>query len=382
MKSYDWIVIGGGITGAALAYELSQQKGNVLLLETAATPNNATRYSYGGLGYWGGSDAQTQQLCEEGLARHRDLSAELEADTEFREIDLLMTIAPQEDIATVKASYDKFAIAPTFLDPQTAQECEPLLNANAIAGALHLPHAHIHPQKTTEAYLQAWQRQGGTLRYETVLNFLYDQQRVTGVQTAQNSYWSDRVVICAGGFSRALLQEVGIDVPLYFTHAEIIETAPVEVQLRGMIVPATLQRLALQNQATLATVAPLWRKPDRELAPAILDPGVIQFRDRHLCIGQISRTLSNPKASLDAAGSMSQIRAGIAPILPEIAAIPGHWRHCLVAFSPDLLPYLGALPQKEGLYLFSGFTNTLVLVPSLARRFALWAIGARTSILN
>jgi glycine/D-amino acid oxidase-like deaminating enzyme len=33
MKTYDWVVVGAGITGAAVSYELVQQGFNVLLLE-------------------------------------------------------------------------------------------------------------------------------------------------------------------------------------------------------------------------------------------------------------------------------------------------------------------------------------------------------------
>jgi Choline dehydrogenase and related flavoproteins len=33
MKSYDWIVVGGGITGASLGYELAKKGFAVLLLE-------------------------------------------------------------------------------------------------------------------------------------------------------------------------------------------------------------------------------------------------------------------------------------------------------------------------------------------------------------
>lgn len=50
MKIYDWIIVGGGIAGAALSYELIQQGFSVLLLEQDPTWQNATRYSYGGLG--------------------------------------------------------------------------------------------------------------------------------------------------------------------------------------------------------------------------------------------------------------------------------------------------------------------------------------------
>ncbi len=51
-KNYDWIVVGAGFTGAALAYELAKQGFAVLLLEQNPQPKNATCYSYGGLAFW------------------------------------------------------------------------------------------------------------------------------------------------------------------------------------------------------------------------------------------------------------------------------------------------------------------------------------------
>lgn len=63
MKAYDWIAIGGGITGAALIYELAKKGFSVLLLEQNARSENATRYSYGGLAYWSGTTELTRQLC-------------------------------------------------------------------------------------------------------------------------------------------------------------------------------------------------------------------------------------------------------------------------------------------------------------------------------
>jgi glycine/D-amino acid oxidase-like deaminating enzyme len=41
MKTYDWIVVGAGITGAALAYELAKQGLQVLLLEKEKNPITA-----------------------------------------------------------------------------------------------------------------------------------------------------------------------------------------------------------------------------------------------------------------------------------------------------------------------------------------------------
>ena len=90
--NYDWVVIGAGFTGAALAYELVKKGFSVLLLEQNAVPDNATRYSYGGLAFWSGTSSLTRQLCDEGKQRYSELLHELGSDIEYREIDLLLTI--------------------------------------------------------------------------------------------------------------------------------------------------------------------------------------------------------------------------------------------------------------------------------------------------
>jgi glycine/D-amino acid oxidase-like deaminating enzyme len=47
MKTQDWIVVGGGITGAALSYELAKKGFSVLLLERdAAKLKNETQHLF------------------------------------------------------------------------------------------------------------------------------------------------------------------------------------------------------------------------------------------------------------------------------------------------------------------------------------------------
>lgn len=378
MKTYDWIVVGGGITGAALSYELVKQGFAVLLLEKEATPHNATCYSYGGLAYWSGTTDVTKQLCAEGMTRHRLLSQELNADTEFRELDLLLTIARDDNPEAVAASYTQFAIPPRLLSIDEACELEPLLNKDAIAGALTVKHGHIHPEKLAEAYIQAFLRAGGTMYVGQVWELLREGQRITGVKTKTNTYHAANTVVCAGGFSRALLKSAGISVRLYFTHAEIIATPPVDVQLRTLVMPAVLKRLQLEAES--AKDDRMWDVPGK-LLPAILDAGAIQFCDRRLYIGQISRTLTEPLAPIDAVGSEAALRNSVGMILPKLKNLPGTWHHCLVAFSCDRLPLIGAIPNFEGIHIFSGFSNPLVIIPPLAQRFAHLAAGQHDEII-
>ncbi|MFB2977459.1 NAD(P)/FAD-dependent oxidoreductase [Microseira sp. BLCC-F43] len=194
MQTFDWIVIGGGITGAALGYELTKKGFSVLLLEQNATPQNATRYSYGGLAYWSGTTELTRQLCSEGIERHRILSQELDGDTQFRELDLILTIDADDDPEQVATAYRQLAIAPALLSVAEACQMEPLLNPHAIAGALTLRHGHIQPEMTALAYCQAAMRAGGEMQIDRVVAFVSENQRIVGVTTPTATYYSENVV--------------------------------------------------------------------------------------------------------------------------------------------------------------------------------------------
>ncbi|MBE9170229.1 FAD-binding oxidoreductase [Pleurocapsales cyanobacterium LEGE 06147] len=400
MTDYDWIVIGAGITGSALAYELSKKSFQVLLLEKDPIPDNATCYSYGGLAYWSGTTELTRQLGREGIELHRNLSEELEADTEFRELDLVLTIEAKDDPQTVAKSYSQFAITPELLDVKAACELEPLLNPKAIAGVLKLPHGHIHSQKTAKAYQQAFRRRGGEIKYEQVIELIRQENRSEGVKTAKNTYYATNTVVCAGGLTRSLLHQVGLSVPNYFTHAQLIKTPPVDIKLRTLVMPAVQQRFALEAMASNSEIQPLWDKPNSTSVASIFDAGAIQFLDGSFCIGQISALVTDPKAKLETSTAEVLIRNRIARILPSLSKIPGTCHHCLVAFTNKSIALVGNLKNKSaegknrqapsfnggepvtGIYLFSGFTSTLVFAPPLARRFANWVVGEEDEILE
>ncbi len=381
MKTYDWIVVGGGIAGAALGYELVTKGFSVLLLEKDTTLQNATRYSYGGLAYWSGTSELTRQLCQEGIEIYRSLSEELDTDTQFRELDLLLTIDPDDDPQAVADDYARFAIPPTLLSVEEACELEPLLNRNAIAGALTVRHGHIHPDKTNQGYSEAFRRAGGEIQIAQVVELLREGDRIKGVKTPEQNYHAANTVVCAGGLSRALLKAAGIPVRVYFTHAEMIEIPPVDIQLQTLVMPANTKRFALEAKASTAEVDPLWDEPGYEPVPPILDAGAVQFLDGSLRIGQLSRVLTDPYAQVAPNESEAAIRTQVGKVLPALEKLPGTWHQCLVAFSSNRLAVVGALSGVEGAYVFSGFTTPLVFAPPLAKRFANWATGQDDEII-
>ncbi len=370
MQTFDWIVIGNGLTGAAVSYELARQGFSVLLIDQSLYPANATRFSYGGIPYWAATTDLTHTLCQEGIAKHRQLSTELEADTQFQELDLVLTVPPRTDEADLINQYAKFATPPQRISVAEAQALEPLLNPGAIAAAFTVRHGHVSPTALVQAYNQAFHRLGGTRLVAPVTGLVRIKDRITGVLTAEQAYPAQAVLVAAGAFGRQLLAEVGLSIPLYYTHAELIETPPVPLSLQALIMPAVTQRFELEDQASRAATDPLWDQPGHEITPPILDSGAIQFQDGHLCLGQISRTLTALDAPVDAADSEHQIRTAIAQILPALADVPGTWHRCLVSFCRDSLPLVGPLPGLTGLHLFTGFSAPFVYAPAVAQRFA------------
>ncbi len=382
MQTFDWIVIGNGLAGAAVSYELARQGLSVLLIDQRLEPQNATRYSYAGIPYWSGTDAITRQLCQEGIAKHRQLSAELDSDTEFRELDLLLTLSDSGDRSSIEDQFSKFATSPRFISSQEAKELEPLLNVDAIAGAFTVRHSHVSPSALIRAYNRAFQRLRGTILIAPVTGLVRIKDRVTGITTAEQAYPGKQVVMAAGGMSRQILRKTGIHVPVYYTQAELIETPPLDIHLQTLIMPADTQRFAMEAEASKPETDNLWDEPGHQIASPILDSGAIQFKDGHFCMGQISRTLTEPEPEVDPASSESTIRRGIGQLVPALKEVPGTWHQVLVSFSRDRNPLVGPIPGITGLQLFTGFSGPFVYVPPIAERFAKAAAGQEDNLLS
>ncbi|EDX85630.1 FAD dependent oxidoreductase, putative [Synechococcus sp. PCC 7335] len=366
MQTYDTIVIGNGLAGAAISYELSKVGQSVLLIDDGRA-DSGTRYSYGGIGYWAGTTELTEMLFRAGIVRHRELPDELGVDTQLRELDLLLTVAKGEAIAAAKESYCAMRTPPQFVDAKTACEIEPQLNPTAIEGAFTIRHAQVDPMSLVAGYNKAFRQLGGHHNLSAATGIVRVEDTVTGVMTQAQAYAAKKVIVAAGAYSLQLLRAVGVQVPLYFTHAEIIETAPLDFEVRSLIMPATNARTDLES----ASPEPAeWQKPNHQVMPPVLEAGVIQFQDKTARIGQISRFHTALMPPVEASVGERAIREAIAHPLPNLKDVPGTWRHCLVTFTQDNLPLLGSVPSIKGLHLFSGFTGPFALVPPVAQRYA------------
>lgn len=378
MQTYDAIVIGNGLAGAALSYELAKVGQSVLLMDDG-NPHSGTRYSYGGIGYWAGTTDLTETLFREGFVRHQALSDELGADTQLRELDLLLTVEKGADVDALTQGYESFRTPPRFISATESCELEPQLNKESIEGAFAIRHAHVDPMSVVAAYNQAFRRLGGHHNISAVAGLVRIGERVTGVLTQAQAYPAKTVIVAAGAYSLKLLQAAGLQVPLYFTHAEIVETEPLDFTVGAFVMPATNARIVVETKATDPTE---WQQPNHQVMPPVLEAGIIQFKDKRARIGQISRFHTSYTSPVAADISEAKMRLAMEKKIPALAGVPGLWRHCLVTFTQDGLPLLGPVPGVDGLQLFSGFTGPFALVPPVAQRYAQELSGVEDALVQ
>lgn len=367
MENYDAIVVGAGITGAAIAYELQNQGQRVLLLEKDRQPSNATAFSYGGIIYWAGATPLQRQLCHESRYRWTHLSQELGGETEYRELELLLYLKPEDDRQVLARQFNPCLIHPQYVDSLTAIAIEPQLNPHGIAGAFVVPQGHSHSGKTVNAYLQAFLRRGGKIQLGKGSALITEKNTVIGIKTATDRIFAKRTILATGGQSLSLLAPHGVNLPLYFTHAALLQTAPTKESLRCMVMPADLQQ-----RPNLEALAPQvdWQNPNGQCLATVLEAGAVQFFDRRIFLGQISQLVTSPHYRPDLGWVEKELQTAIAKILPNLAKLPVTAHHCLVAFSGQTLPLAGEIPSLPGLVLFTGFTHPLVYVPPLANKLA------------
>ena len=380
-QTYDAIVVGAGLTGVAIAYELQQRGQRVLLLEKSLAATNATGLSYGGILYWSGQTPLQQQLCAESRQRWTHLTQELRGDTEYRELDLLLYVTENDDPYQLSKDYQGRLIPPQFVDASTAVTIEPHLETKHLRGAFVAPQGQVHPTKTIRAFITAFLRLGGRLEIASVDQLLQVDQRIQGIATEQAVIHGKQVIVTAGALGRRLLRPFLPSLPLYFTHAYVLRAHTAMPQLRTMIMPANMnQRLRLEKQATDYD----WEHPEHNLAlpDVVLDPGGVEFLDGQVLIGQLTCLQPDFNAGADLPGIQRQLHQAIAPYVPSLGMLPSTVHHCCVAFTDRDLPLVGTCPALPGLVLFTGFNYPWVYVPPLAKRLARWLTGRTDGVIE
>lgn len=338
----DCIVIGGGLIGMLTALEISAAGVGVTLLERTQTGREAS-WAGGGilspLYPWRYAPAVTE-LASWGQRRYPELARELSdatgIDPEFTASGML--ILDTEDWDRARAWGEQAGNPVEVIDRSVTEQYEPGLHAPP-PSAIRMPQVgQVRNPRLVKA-LRAAIIPKVTLRENTEVETLLVQHgRVQGVLTATERIAADKVVVCAGAWTRNLLAGMG--------------TPPAIEPVRGQMIvfraqPGVVSRIVLQQ-----------------------DRYVIPRRDGRVLVGSTLEHTGFDKRTTDTAREELE-RAAVA-MFPALSEFPieNHWAG-LRPSSPDGIPYIGAYPMVEGVYLNAGhFRNGVVLAPASARLLA------------
>lgn len=224
-NTYDVAIVGGGINGASIAYQLSKLGRKVIIIEKGELACQSSSAAAGMLAAQAEleQDGPLFQLALKSQAMFSSLSEELFEATGI-DIELtyngMLKIAETEEIAEeVKKQViyqRKWDPAIKWLDANEIRELEPALSLN-VAGGMYLPNdGNVQPTKLSKAFAKAALDFGAEIReYTEVLSFLFEKGQVTGVKTTHGIIHCGQVVVAAGAWAAELMRGSGLNLSMY-----------------------------------------------------------------------------------------------------------------------------------------------------------------------
>lgn len=347
------IIVGGGLLGLLTARELARSGQSVVVLEKGRFGMESS-WAGGGilsplypwtypepvnrLAQW--SQQHYAQLAE-------TLRDESGIDPQWTQSGML--ILDEDRFSPARAWAATYGMPVRELDPRQLREDETELLIGPHRGLLFPEIAQIRNPRLVKSALAACQRYGVELHEQTeVTALLNNGKRVIGAETLQGRHVADKIVICAGAWSRQLLAEQKIS----------IEIKP----LRGQMImfrapPGLIRRITLYKEHY-----------------------VIPRRDGRVLTGSTMEDVGFDKTTSEEA--LNDLKLFAQQLYPALKDYPveRHWAGLRPA-TPTGIPYITSVPDRENLYINAGhFRNGVILAPASAQLLADLVLGRETAL--
>lgn len=247
IKTADVVIIGGGISGCSIAYNLAK-KGvkNIVLLEKNYIASGATGRCGAGVRQQWGTEMNCL-LAMESINFFKKANEELEydGDIEFKQGGYLIVSSTEKEDAQFKKNVElqkSLGIPVEYLTPKEAAEIVPYLNTEIIKSATFCQKdGHLNPFLTTDAYAKAAKRLGVNIyTFTEVIGIKAKNGKIEGVITNKGEILTNIVVNASGGYSKKIADMVNIDIPVYSERHQILVTEPVEPMQEPMVMSFSL----------------------------------------------------------------------------------------------------------------------------------------------
>lgn len=226
------VVIGGGVMGLSTAYHLAKQGvQDVVLVERGELGAGSTCKAAGGVRAQF-SDAVNIELGMRSLEVFRNFPELFDQDIDLDECGYLFLLEREEDLRTFERNVElqrSMGLESRIISVEEAKELSPLISTEGLIAGVWSPEAgHCTPESVVQGYARAARALGvRIIRHCEVTDVVREGDTITAVETAQGSIATDTVVCCAGAWSRALGDMVGVDLPVDPVRRELLVTEPI-----------------------------------------------------------------------------------------------------------------------------------------------------------
>jgi glycine/D-amino acid oxidase-like deaminating enzyme len=329
-KTYDAIVIGGGIVGAACAAECAREGLSIAIVEAGIIGGGATAAGMGHLVVMDDSEAQfaltrySQQLWNE-------LSDELPREVEHDACGTIWIAADEQEMAEVRRKqqfYSERGVRVEVLDAQSLYEAEPNLR-RGLVGGLRVPgDSVIYPPCAAQFFVDQAQAKGAELFLGVRVESITDD----GVRLHDATSLSAGVIVnAAGSWSPALTAD--LQVKKRKGHLLITDRYP------GFLRHQLVELGYLKSAHSLTADSIAFNVQPRQTGQLLIGSSrQYGVAESNIDTSILSRMLARAVEYLPGLGKLSSLRA---------------WTGFRAA-TPDKLPLIGPAADHKRLYLATG----------------------------
>jgi sarcosine oxidase subunit beta len=232
-RSAETVIVGGGVMGCGLAYQLQRRGHDVVLLERDTLGSHSTGRSAGGVRKQFSNAVNVKlQLLTECLLD--DFEAEVGVSPDFRRIGYLFVLADEDDAAQFKGLLSMWHTLGVrdaeWVSPEAIAELAPAVRVDDVLGGTFCPSDGIaSPSDVTYGYSSAAKRHGARI-YEhcRVTDIDVAHGRVETVVTEHGAIDCRNVVVCAGAWAAEVAGLAGAELPVSPHRRHMFYTGPVE----------------------------------------------------------------------------------------------------------------------------------------------------------
>ena len=216
-RSYDAIVIGAGVIGASVAYNLSQRGLKVLILERQSAAAGATGAS-SGLVRMHYDIAVDAGLAWQSFHFFRNWRERIGGECGFHRTGFLQIVSPEKN-AQLRGNVEmqkRLGILTEVITAAEVKKLAPMFRTDDFELAAYEPESgYADPVLTTNSFLEQAKSRGAVLMQDgEVTGIRLSGGKVTGVDCSRGSFDAPILVNCAGTFADRVGRMAGVEIPL------------------------------------------------------------------------------------------------------------------------------------------------------------------------